>query len=54
LVILNAAGENAVELGAMTSGIGIVRTGPGGSGPAGNLGGGLLPASSIQGKKGDK
>jgi hypothetical protein len=51
LVILNAAGENAVEAGAINGGIGIVRTGPAGSGPAGNLGGGLLPASSIQGKK---
>jgi hypothetical protein len=51
LVILNAAGENAVEAGAINGGIGVVRTGPAGSGPAGNLGGGLLPASSIQGKK---
>jgi hypothetical protein len=50
LVILNAAGENAVEAGAMKAGIGIVRTGPAGSGPAGSLGSGLSPASSIQGK----
>lgn len=54
LVILNAAGENAVEAGAMNGGIGIVRTGPAGSGPAGSLGGGVFPASSIQGKKAGK
>lgn len=54
LVVLNAAGENAVEVGAIASGIGIVRTGPGGFGPAGSIGGGLTPASSIQGKKGGK
>ena len=54
LVILNDAGENAVEAGVMKGGTGIVRAGPAGSGPAGSLGGGLLPASSIQGKKGGK
>lgn len=51
LIILNAAGENAVEAGAMSGGMGIVRAGPAGHGPAGMLGGGLFPASSIQGKK---
>lgn len=51
LVILNAAGENAVEAGATNGGMGIVRAGPAGSGPAGSLGGGTSPASSIQGKK---
>jgi hypothetical protein len=54
LVILNAAGENAVEAGVMSGNVGIVRTGPAGSGPAGSLGGALFPASSIQGKKGGK
>jgi hypothetical protein len=53
VVVLNGSGENAVEAGVM-GGVGIVRAGPAGAGPAGSLGGGLSPASSIQGKKGGK
>jgi hypothetical protein len=52
VVILNAAGENAVEAGVIKGKVGIVRTGPAGSGPAGSLGGAPLPASSIQGRMG--
>jgi len=40
-----------VEAGVLSKGIGIVRTGPGGDGPAGVVGGPVRPASSIQGRK---
>lgn len=46
----DSAGTPVVQLGVTTDGAGIVRTGPGGNGPAGTLGSGLKPASSIQGK----
>jgi hypothetical protein len=51
LVITNAAGDITVEAGTLPKGIGIVRTGPGGDGPAGVVGGTVRPASSIQGRK---
>lgn len=54
LVILNSAGENVIEAGALSTGVGIVRAGPGGFGPAGSMGGALTPASSIQGRSGSK
>lgn len=54
LVILNAAGENVIEAGALGTGIGIIRAGPGGFGPAGSMGGALTPASSIQGRSAGK
>ena len=51
LVITDSAGNTMVEAGMLTNtGIGIVRVGPGGFGPAG-VTGGVLPASSIQGRK---
>ena len=51
LMLTNAGGDIVVEGGVLPKGIGIIRTGPGGDGPAGVLGGGLRPASSIQGRK---
>lgn len=51
LELADRAGTPMVQLGITTGGEGIVRTGPGGNGPAGVLGAGLKPASSIQGKK---
>lgn len=51
LVITDAAGDITVEAGTLPKGIGIVRTGPGGDGPAGVVGGTVRPASSIQGRK---
>ena len=51
LVITNAAGDIMVEAGTLPKGIGIVRAGPGGDGPAGVVGGTVRPASSIQGRK---
>ena len=47
---LGAADEPVVFVGATTSGVGIVKTGPGGNGPAGTLGAGLQVASQIQGR----
>lgn len=49
-VIANAAGQTAVELGVLSDGRGMVKAGPAGFGAAGIVGG-LLPASSIQGRK---
>jgi hypothetical protein len=40
-----------LEAGMTTDGVGIVRTGPGGNGPAGTLGAGLQAASEIMGRK---
>lgn len=51
LVLANAAGDIVVEAGVLPKGIGIVRAGPGGDGPAGVVGGTVRPASSIQGRK---
>lgn len=50
LVITDADATIMVEAGVLKKGIGIVRTGPGGFGPAG-VTGGVMPASSIQGRK---
>ena len=50
LIITDTSGAIMVEAGTLTKGIGIVRTGPGGFGPAG-VTGGVMPASSIQGRK---
>lgn len=51
LVLTDSAGNTMVEAGMLTNtGIGIVKTGPGGFGPAG-VTGGVMPASSIQGRK---
>lgn len=51
LVLTDSAGNTMVEAGMVTStGIGIVKAGPGGFGPAG-VTGGVMPASSIQGRK---
>lgn len=50
LVTTDGSGTVMVEAGTLTKGIGIVRTGPGGFGPAG-VTGGVMPASSIQGRK---
>lgn len=50
LIVTDSSGAIMVEAGTLTKGIGIVRTGPGGFGPAG-VTGGVMPASSIQGRK---
>ena len=51
LVLTDSAGNTMVEAGMVTNtGIGIVKAGPGGFGPAG-VTGGVMPASSIQGRK---
>jgi hypothetical protein len=46
----DAGGATVVSAGTMGNGIGIIKAGPGGFGPAG-VAGGVLPASSIQGRK---
>jgi hypothetical protein len=51
LVLANAVGDIVVEAGVLPKGIGIVRAGPGGDGPAAVVGGTVRPASSIQGRK---
>jgi hypothetical protein len=50
LEVSDGAGTVLIQAGVTTDGVGIVRTGPGGNGPAGVLGAGLKAASSIQGK----
>lgn len=51
LVITDANANIVVEAGVTRKGIGIVRAGPGGEGPAGVIGGTVKLASSIQGRK---
>lgn len=51
LVITDANANIMVEAGVLKKGVGIVRTGPGGEGPAGVIGGTVKVASSIQGRK---
>jgi len=51
LVIANAAGEKLVVAGVASSGVGVVKTGPGGLGAAAVMGNIALPASEIQGRK---
>ena len=46
----DAGGATVVSAGTMANGIGIIKAGPGGFGPAG-VTGGVMPASSIQGRK---
>ena len=50
LVLANQAGSNMVVAGMTTKGVGIVKTGPGGMGPAAAMGNGGQPASEITGK----
>jgi hypothetical protein len=50
LVIANASGTNMVVAGVTTKGVGIVKTGPGGLGPAAAMGNVGQPASEITGK----
>lgn len=46
----DAGGATVVSAGTLGNGIGIIKAGPGGFGPAG-VAGGVMPASSIQGRK---
>jgi TolA-binding protein len=46
----DAGGATVVSAGTLSNGIGIIKAGPGGFGPAG-VAGGVMPASSIQGRK---
>ncbi len=48
-MLANAKGNEAVEAKVVGKGIGVVRVGPGGNGPAAVVGGSALPASMIQG-----
>jgi hypothetical protein len=51
LVITNEAGDRLVVAGVATNGVGVIKMGPGGNGPAAVMGNIALPASEIQGKK---
>ena len=51
LVIADEAGNKLVIAGVATSGVGVVKTGPGGLGPAAVMGNIAKPASEIQGRK---
>ena len=49
--ITDATGAAMIVAAISTKGVGVVRTGPGGNGPAAMLGNIALPASGIQGRK---
>ena len=49
--ITDATGAAMIVAAISTKGVGVVRTGPGGNGPAAMLGSIALPASGIQGRK---
>lgn len=49
--ITDAAGAAMIVAAVSTKGVGVVKTGPGGNGPAAMLGNIALPASEIQGRK---
>jgi hypothetical protein len=51
LQITDAAGAAMIVAAVSTKGVGVVKAGPGGNGPAAMLGNIALPASEIQGRK---
>jgi hypothetical protein len=51
LVLTNEAGDRMVVAGVTTTGVGAIKMGPGGNGPAAAMGNAGRPASEINGTK---